>query len=136
MKKTQPFIKWVGGKRQVLNDLISSMPKTYKRFYEPFIGGGALFFHIMPKNGYISDINPDLINLYEVVRDNVHELVEDLRKHENEEEYYYSIRNIDRTSEYNRWDNIQKASRLIYLNKKKYLINNNIFAYLLKCVNS
>jgi len=117
MKKTQPFIKWAGGKRQILKDLIDSMPKKYNRYYEPFIGGGALFFHIMPANAYISDINPELINLYKVVRDNVEELIEDLKKHKNKEEYYYNIRNIDRTPDYKNWSPVQKASRLIYLNK-------------------
>ncbi len=117
MKKTLPFLKWAGGKRQILNDLVELMPKKYNRYYEPFIGGGALFFHIMPENAYISDINPELINLYEVVKDNVEELIEDLKKHKNQEDYYYKIRNVDRTSEYEKWSNIQKASRLIYLNK-------------------
>ena len=117
MKKTQPFIKWAGGKRQILKALIDSMPKKYNRYYEPFIGGGALFFHIMPTNAYISDINPELINLYEIVRDNVEELIEDLKKHKNGEEYYYNLRNADRTPYYKNWNSIQKASRLIFLNK-------------------
>src|SRR3972149_1545609 len=117
MKKTQPFVKWAGGKRQILTELIDSMPKEYNRYYEPFIGGGALFFFIMPDNAYISDINPELINLYEAVRNNVEELIEDLKKHKNNEEYYYKIRNVDRTHKYKNWSNIQKASRLIYLNQ-------------------
>jgi len=117
MTKTKPFLKWAGGKRQLIEYLLQNMPKKYNRYFEPFIGGGALFFNIMPKNAYISDINPELINVYEVVRDNVEELIIDLKKHINDENYFYWIRNIDRTDEYNSWNKIKKASRLIYLNK-------------------
>jgi DNA adenine methylase len=117
MKKTKPFMKWAGGKRQILNILVENMPKKYNRYYEPFIGGGALFFYIMPDNAYISDINPELINLYEVVRDNFEGLINDLKKHKNDEDYYYKLRNVDRTKAYTKWSKVRKASRTIYLNK-------------------
>jgi len=113
----KPFLKWPGGKRQLLCDLLERFPKKYNRFLEPFIGGGALFFKVKPVNGYISDINPDLINMYEVVKYNVHELIEDLKKHKNTEEYFYKIRSADRTEEYKHWSKVEKASRLGYLNK-------------------
>ena len=113
----KPFIKWAGGKRQLIAELIKSVPKKYTRYYEPFIGGGAFFFHTKPDNAYISDINPDLINAYRVVKMNVDLLIEDLRIHKNTEEYYYEIRKADRTDKYKDWNEIQKASRLIYLNK-------------------
>lgn len=77
-----PLVKWVGGKRQLMFELLKNMPKSYNRYFEPFIGGGALFFELQPENGYISDRNPELINLYSVVRDNVYELIRDLNKHE------------------------------------------------------
>jgi len=112
-----PFLKWPGGKRQLLKELLNRLPKEYNRYFEPFVGGGALFFKIKPEYGYISDINPDLINLYEVVQNNVEELIVSLRKHKNNEKYFYKLRNIDRTEEYQYWDKVEKASRLIYLNK-------------------
>lgn len=113
----RPFLKWPGGKRQLLRELLRHMPKKYGRFFEPFVGGGALFFAVKPEYGYISDINPELINVYEVVQNNVEELIESLKKHKNTEEYFYKLRNADRTEEYQYWSKVEKASRLIYLNK-------------------
>lgn len=115
----KPFLKWPGGKRQLLKEIISRMPEKYNRFFEPFVGGGALFFKIVPEQAYISDINPELINAYNVVKNNVEDLICSLRKHKNEhcEDYYYKIRNADRDPGYKKWDKVRKASRLIYLNK-------------------
>ena len=115
--ETYPIVKWVGGKRQLMFELLKNMPKSYNRYFEPFIGGGALFFELQPDNAYIADMNEELINLYQVVRDNVDELVADLQKHDISKEYFMEIRNIDRTEEYKNWSNIQKASRFIYLNR-------------------
>jgi DNA adenine methylase len=98
-------------------ELLKNMPENYNRYFEPFIGGGALFFELQPDNAYISDMNEELINLYQVVRDNVNELVADLQKHDISKEYFMEIRNIDRTEEYENWSDIQKASRFIYLNR-------------------
>ena len=116
-QETYPIVKWVGGKRQLMFELLKNMPENYNRYFEPFIGGGALFFELQPDNAYISDMNEELINLYKVVRDNVDELVADLQKHDISKEYFMEIRNIDRTEEYKNWSNIQKASRFIYLNR-------------------
>ena len=115
--QTYPLVKWVGGKRQLMFELLKNMPKSYNRYFEPFIGGGALFFELQPENGYISDRNPELINLYSVVRDNVYELIRDLNKHEVSKEYFLKIRNLDRTDEYNLLSDVEKASRFIYLNR-------------------
>lgn len=114
---TYPIVKWVGGKRQLLFELLKNMPKTYNRYFEPFIGGGALFFELQPDHAYISDMNEELINLYSVVRDSVDELIEDLSKHEISKEYFLEIRNIDRTEEYSKLSNVERASRFIYLNR-------------------
>ena len=114
---TYPIVKWVGGKRQLLFELLKNLPKTYNRYFEPFIGGGALFFELQPDNAYISDMNEELINLYSVVRDSVDELIEDLSKHEISKEYFLEIRNIDRTEEYSKLSNVERASRFIYLNR-------------------
>lgn len=112
-----PIVKWVGGKRQLMFELLKIMPKSYNRYFEPFVGGGALFFELQPENAYISDMNEELINLYSVVRDNVYELIEDLGKHEVSKEYFLEIRNIDRTEQYAKLSNIERASRFIYLNR-------------------
>ncbi len=112
-----PFLKWPGGKRQLLGELLKRLPREYNRFFEPFVGGGALFFKIKPNYGYISDINPDLINLYEVIQNNVEELIKSLKKHKNTEKYFYELRGTDRFDEYKYWSKVEKASRLIYLNK-------------------
>ena len=116
-EETYPIVKWVGGKRQLMFELLKNMPETYNRYFEPFIGGGALFFELQPQNGYISDMNGELINLYSVVRDDVYELIDDLNKHEISKEYFLKIRNLDRTEKYNNVSDIQKASRFIYLNR-------------------
>ena len=116
-KETYPLVKWVGGKRQLMFELLKNMPKSYNRYFEPFIGGGALFFELQPENAYISDMNDELINLYSVVRDNVYELISDLNKHEVSKGYFLEIRNLDRTTEYKNLSNVQRASRFIYLNR-------------------
>ena len=116
-EQTYPIVKWVGGKRQLMFELLKNMPETYNRYFEPFIGGGALFFELQPQNGYISDMNEELINLYSVVRDDVYELIDDLNKHKVSKEYFLKIRNLDRTEKYNKLSDIQKASRFIYLNR-------------------
>ncbi len=115
--ETYPIVKWVGGKRQLMFELLKNMPQCYNRYFEPFIGGGALFFELQPENAYISDMNEELINLYSVVRDSVDELIEDLNKHEVSKEYFLKIRNLDRTVEYSKLSNVERASRFIYLNR-------------------
>jgi DNA adenine methylase len=112
-----PILKWAGGKRQIIGELLKRMPVKYNRYFEPFIGGGALFFAIQSEEAFISDINSELINVYKVVRNDVNELINDLRKHENDKDYFFEIRSIDRTETYKNWSNVQKASRLIFLNR-------------------
>jgi len=117
ISETLPIVKWAGGKRQLIADLKNNLPKKFNRYFEPFIGGGALFFNIQPENAYISDINPELINLYQVIKNDVYELIDDLKQHKNSEEYFYEIRNIDRNGKYKKWSDVQKASRFIYMNR-------------------
>ena len=113
----RPFLKWAGGKRQLLAELQSRVPESYSTYYEPFVGGGALFFKLRPKRAYLSDLNPELINAYEVIKASVDRLIRDLKKHVYEEEYFYTIRNVDRTGAFQKWSDVRRASRLIYLNK-------------------
>lgn len=113
----QPFLKWAGGKRQLLKEIDKYIPSKFSTYYEPFLGGGALLFNLQPKKAIVNDSNYELINTYKVIRDNVEELIEDLEKHDNTSEYFYKLRSLDRTSEYSNLSNIERASRLIYLNK-------------------
>ncbi len=115
------MIKWVGGKRQLIQELKCRMPTNYKRYFEPFIGGGALYFDLKPKKSLINDYNSELTNLYSTVRDNPLELIDSLSKHKNEPAYYYEIRAFDRDKKkFTALSNIERASRLIYLNKTGY----------------
>jgi len=114
----KPVIKWVGGKRQLLSELKKYMPKEFNTYFEPFIGGGALFFDLKIEKSFINDYNSELTNLYEIIKNKPHELIKDLKKHENNSEYFYKTRELDRTpSSYQRLSKVKKASRFIYLNK-------------------
>lgn len=118
-----PFIKWVGGKRQLLAEIEALLPKDFsKRIYcEPFIGGGAVLFSLQPKKkAIINDFNDELIDTYLVVKEEVDSLIKDLERHKNEEEYFYDQRALDRQPEYSGLSRVARASRLIYLNKTCY----------------
>lgn len=117
----RPFLKWAGGKRQLLPELEKYIPKSFDVYYEPFVGAGAMLFHLQPKRAVISDINSELINCYYVIRDSLCELLEDLHRHERTEKYYYRIRGIDRDEDaFKRLSDVQRASRVIFLNKTCY----------------
>src|ERR1700744_2473288 len=114
---TQPFLKWAGGKRQLLPDITKYIPKSFDTYYEPFVGAGALLFSLQPQKAIISDVNSELINCYQVIRDLHLDLIEDLKKHENSKEYFYKIRELDRTVGFENLTLVERASRIIYLNK-------------------
>lgn len=125
MKKNrlaQPFLKWAGGKRQLLSDLKKYIPKKYNTYYEPFVGAGALLFELQPKKAVINDINVELINCFQVIKNSINELLAELENYQdkNEENFYYEIRELDRTEEYQQMSSVQKAARIIYLNKTCY----------------
>ena len=116
-----PVLKWVGGKRQLLKDIGKYIPSQYSTYYEPFLGGGAVLFALQPNKAVVNDINEELINVYTVIRDHLEELIEDLKQHKNEADYYYEIRELDRDKKkYHQLSNVEKASRIIYLNKTCY----------------
>jgi DNA adenine methylase len=117
-----PLLKWVGGKRQLLSDIIPMIDNKCSTYVEPFIGGGAVLFSMQPKKAIINDYNDELINVYKVVRDNLDELLELLYIHQanNSSEYYYEVRAWDRGEYLNKMSNIEKAARIIYLNKTCY----------------
>lgn len=116
-KLPQPFLKWAGGKRQLLPEIRKYIPETFHTYYEPFVGAGAVLFDLQPQKAVINDINAELVNVYYAIKDDVDELIEDLKKHENDKDYFYEIRNMDRTPEYEELSSVKKASRIIYLNK-------------------
>lgn len=129
-KLVAPFLKWVGGKRQLMPTIVEHLPENIKdyKYIEPFIGGGAVLFNLQPKNAIINDFNDELINVYQVIKNNLDELIADLKKHKNEAEYFYSIRSLDRKGEFKKLTNVQRASRVIFLNKTcfngLYRVNN------------
>ena len=113
----KPFVKWAGGKGQLLHELIRRIPTKYHRYMEPFIGGGALFFALRPIISSINDLNRELISCYEVVRDSPEELLAELAAYPYESEFYYKIRALDRSPDYQLLSPLKRAARLIYLNK-------------------
>jgi len=120
-RRPHPFLKWAGGKRQLIPQMIKYFPKNFNEYIEPFVGGGALFFYILPRKTILIDINEDLINCYKVIKNNVRELIELLKNHKNEKDYYYQIRALDRAPEsYSKLSDVEKASRAIYLNRCCY----------------
>ena len=121
-KLVKPFLKWAGGKRQIVPLIENNLPKNYnyQTYYEPFLGGGALLFTLQPKKAVINDSNPELINCYKVVKDSVDELIDNLKLHKNNEEYYYAIRDWDREESFRDRTPVERASRIIFLNKTCY----------------
>ena len=113
----QPFTKWTGGKRQLLPVIRELMPKTYNRYFEPFVGGGALFFDLAPKDAVINDFNAELINCYQQIKDNPQELIEILKVHQeyNSKEYYLDLRSADRDERIDMMSEVQRAARILYM---------------------
>ena len=121
----RPFLKWAGGKRQLLPEIVKYVPKRISKhtYYEPFIGGGALLFQLQPPKAVINDSNKELINCYKVIKDSLDELMEELSKdkYSNSETSYYEMRDLDRSmKKYASLSEVEKAARIIYLNKTCY----------------
>ena len=116
-----PILKWVGGKRQLLNDILPLI-QSKGTYIEPFLGGGAVLFAYQPKKAIVNDYNSELMNVYQVVKSFPEQLIQMLQIHHdnNSEDYYYNIREIDRTEQYKKISSIEKAARIIYLNKTCY----------------
>lgn len=119
-EKPKPFVKWVGGKRQLLRqfrDLGLYPPEGFNpiknTYFEPFVGGGAVFFDLLPNKAELSDLNYELVTTYNVIKNNVDALIKSLNKHKYEKEYYLKIR----TKDPKKLSNVEVASRFIYLNR-------------------
>ncbi|MFT5884119.1 MAG: DNA adenine methylase [Arcticibacterium sp.] len=119
-KSVAPFLKWVGGKRQLMPYIKEMLPDTFSTYFEPFVGGGAVLFDLQPKKAVINDYNTELVNVYECIKDKPNELIKELKKHKNESDYFYDLRLLDRKEGFHKLSNIKKASRVIYLNKTCY----------------
>ena len=116
----KPFVKWAGGKRQLLDVIEKHLPRRFETYYEPFLGGGAVLFHMLAQNPdarcKASDLNSDLVLAYVTVRDRVDELIQSLQNHaknykKNPDSYYYKVREQEPK------DQIEKVSRLLFLNR-------------------
>lgn len=116
---TKPFLKWAGGKTRLLPQLLDAAPRQYRRYYEPFVGGGALFFALQPAEAVLGDDNSDLIETYRAVRSDLDAVVDRLRVHASEHarsSYYYEVRD--------RWNlrlttrvDADAAAMMVYMNK-------------------
>ena len=122
MLKAKPFVKWAGGKRQIIDKLLKHVPIEYNTYYEPFVGGGALLFELSPKNAVINDSNKELINVYKMISTDsgYEEVVKLLNTYEKKhsEKFFYQIRNMDKDKEkFAKLTAAERAARTIYLNK-------------------
>ena len=117
-----PFVKWAGGKRQLLAQIRERMPREYNRYYEPFIGGGAVVFDLLPENALINDINEALINVYVQIRENVDSFLDSINRidsaiGEDGKAYYYSMRNLYNMKLEKKDYAIELAALFVFLNK-------------------
>jgi DNA adenine methylase len=120
--RIRPYLKWAGGKRQLLSGIRNHLPKNIRdyTYYEPFVGAGAVFFDLQPVKAVINDINSQLMLTYKAIKENVEELIGLLKNHreKNDKAYFYEIRNLDRdTAIFSGLTDAEKAARLIFLNK-------------------
>lgn len=118
----EPVLKWAGGKRQLRSLLLEHLtPELLEghRYFEPFVGGGSIAFMLEHPNTTINDYNVELINVYRVIRDDPESLIEKLRTHEenHSKEYFYSVRDMDQKGSYKDLTAVEKAARMIYLNR-------------------
>lgn len=116
MSQAKPFVKWVGGKRAIINELVSRLPNKINNYYEPFCGGGALFYEInnSVNYSYLSDLNVELVVSYNVIKNNPDKLLELLQIHQKNHcsEYFYKIREMQELT-----DSTENTARFIYLLK-------------------
>lgn len=117
----KPILKWVGGKRQLLDDILPLIPQC-STYVEPFVGGGAVLLSLQPKKAVINDYNAELINVYVCVRDHLEELLEMLERHKelNSAGHFYKVRALDREPGFEDLPPVERAARIIYLNKTCY----------------
>ena len=115
----KPLIRWVGGKKQLLPQLLALVPEKFGTYYEPFVGGGALYFALNPKVAILTDFNPRLINAYRQVRDDVQGVATQLKKYARDEQSYYEARTSMNAENIDRLDSVA-AARFLFINKCCY----------------
>lgn len=131
MSSLKPFTKWVGGKRQLLPDLMELIPTDFNYYFEPFVGGGALFFELQPKHAVINDNNKELILAYKIIKDDVEALISELEKHKknNSKDYYLDLRSVDRDGRIDSMNDVERAARILYMLRVNfnglYRVNSN-----------
>lgn len=121
-KNVVPFLKWAGGKRQLLDVITSKMPQSYNNYYEPFVGGGAVLFSLQPKNAVINDINESLINAYKVIVSNPQEFISQIQSLDSKiaiggKECYYSLRERYNFKLVNNEYDVELAALFVFINK-------------------
>ncbi|MFV9505500.1 MAG: DNA adenine methylase [Oscillochloridaceae bacterium umkhey_bin13] len=124
----RPFLKWAGGKGQLLPELINRLPTQFRRYHEPFVGGGAFFFALwgqgrLHHGASLSDSNPELIDCYRAVRDHVEDLIAALLHHKphfGDRAYFYEVRAWDREANFRERSLVERAARTIFLNRTCY----------------
>jgi len=116
----QPFLKWAGGKRQLVPEIRKYVPLKFKLYFEPFVGAGAVMFDLQPQAALINDANEELVNCYRVIKEDPEGLIEHTRQHQNTKEYFYRLRSLDREPGFKSLSSLERASRIIFLNKTCY----------------
>jgi DNA adenine methylase len=116
----QPFLKWAGGKRQLLPDILPLIPKGFNRYFEPFVGGGAVLFALQPQVATINDPNLELINCYQTIKNHPQALIQLASTYKNDSDAYYQVRELDRSAAFQSLSSLERAARLLYLNKTCY----------------
>ncbi len=119
MLKGKPFVKWAGGKRSIINDLVKLSPNEFNTYYEPFAFGGALLFELQPKRAVINDYNKELMNVYSCIKDEkkFNLMIKELDRHESlhSEKHYYEVRGLDKNKKkFNKISDYKRAARTIW----------------------
>lgn len=116
--KAKPFIKWVWGKRQLISQFENLFPKEFNNYFEPFLWGWAVFFNLQREQSYLSDVNEELINLYQIIKTKPKQLIKFLESQEISKERFLEIRSWDRTEWWlKKYSSVERAGRFIYLNR-------------------
>ncbi len=118
--RVQPFLKWAGGKRRLVSKIRECVPSKYDLYFEPFVGAGAVLFELQPQIALINDANKELINCYQVIKDYPEKLIAHAQRHPNTKKHFYQLRSLDREPSFNALSPLERASRIIFLNKTCY----------------
>ena len=113
----RPFLKWAGGKRKLASTIRLYVPREYNIYFEPFVGAGAVLFDLQPQTALINDANQELINCYRVVKQMPEKLIAHARQHPNTKKHFYELRSLDRDPDFDTRSELERASRILFLNK-------------------